>query len=86
MMKKILTILFILCVFAMFSKGAVLADGDLSDVEKEAAVYRLYASYEQRFPAVRGISAQSALDLHQQGQAAFCRMPGTNRQTCPRVR
>lgn len=71
MMKNILTILFLVCIFKMFSIGVVLADADPSDVEKEAAVYRLYASYEHEFPAIRGISAQSALVLHQQGQAVF---------------
>ena len=70
-MKKILTILFLLCVFVMFTKGAVFAEADLGEAEKEAAVYRLYASYEHRFPEVRGISAEEARDLHQLGQVIF---------------
>jgi sodium/bile acid cotransporter 7 len=70
-MKNILTILFSLCVFVMFSKGVALADTDPGDAEKEAAVYRLYASYEHRFPAVRGISAEGARSLHQQGRVIF---------------
>jgi len=71
MMKRILAIPYIICVFMLFSNGAVYAGDGLNDAEKEALVYRLYASYENAFPVVRSISARETRDLHQQGKVVF---------------
>lgn len=71
MIKSILAISIVICGFLMFSNGLVLADAEMSGAEKEAAVYRLYATYEHEFPAVTGISARKALSLHQQGKVVF---------------
>ena len=70
-MKSILAIPFFLFVLVIFSNGVVLADADLGEAEKEAAVYRLYTSYEHAFSAVRSISAREALDVYRQGKAVF---------------
>jgi rhodanese-related sulfurtransferase len=71
MTKHIPAIPIVICGFLVFATGVVLADADLGGAEKEATVYRLYAAYEQEFPAVTGISARKALNLHQQGRVIF---------------
>jgi sodium/bile acid cotransporter 7 len=71
MMKSILNIAFFLCAILIFSNGVARAGADLSEAEKKATVRRLYATYEHKFPGITSISAQAALDLHQQGQAVF---------------
>ena len=70
-MKSILNIAFFLCAILIFSNGVARAGADLSEAEKKATVRRLYATYEHKFPGITSISAQAALDLHQQGEAVF---------------
>ena len=69
-MKNNLRNLLVLCVCMAISMGVIFAD-DLTDADKEAAVYQLYAAYEHEFPGVKGISAQTAMALLHQGQVVF---------------
>jgi sodium/bile acid cotransporter 7 len=63
--------LFGLAAGLMFASGMAKSADQLSDKEKAAIVYRMYAEYKKDFPAVSDITPQEAVALLERDQVVF---------------
>lgn len=72
MWKMIQTVL-LCCVFASIagSNASLSAAKDLTDVDKKGIVYKMYADYKKKFPAVVDVTPQEAMRLLQENQVLF---------------
>ena len=71
--KQMLAIQLLLCalVFDSFVYVSRSFAAEMPAGEKRTAIFRLYASYMDEFPEVRGISALQAMALHRRGAVVF---------------